>query len=280
MRRYLYALPYYGGKASRSLRGLGAWITDLLPPVEKKQIYVEPCAGMLGVLLQRAPAPFEFASDVDDRLVTWWRVLRNQPNDLCMLIEHTPRARSEFAAALKVVRGSKEHADLEVAWAVTVLLWQGMTNGLNPRQTNESQWSRPHKHRSRPSSERLMMVHERIKDVCIDNRAAADVLRWTADKPNTVIYVDPPYRTAVTSPYEHTEIGSETTDLLLAQTGRVAVSGYSSEWDHLGWWRHEIRLKTGAAALTSSRGDSAIRTEVLWTNYPPDSHRGQRELPL
>ena len=277
--RYLYALPYYGGKSSRSLRGLGAWIVNLLPPVAKKQIYVEPFAGMLGVLLQRQPAPFEFVSDIDDRLVTWWRVLRSQPADLCDLIERTPRARSEFSAALSIARASSEHSDLEVAWAVTVLLWQGMTNGINPKQTSDAQWSRPHKHRARPSSERLMAVCARIKDVCIDNRPAEDVLRWTADKPNVVAYLDPPYQTAVTSPYEFSEVGSGLTDLLLAQQGRIAISGYGDEWDHLGWNRHEMRLKTGAAALASKRDEDAWRTEVLWGNYAP-RRLTQMEMPL
>ena len=160
-----------------------------------------------------------------------------------------------------------------MAWAVTVLLWQGIANGLSAKNTNAGQWSRPHKFRAWPSSERLVAVHERIKDVCIDNRPADDVLRWTADKPKAVVYFDPPYRSVFTAPYEHTELSDDIDGILLAQQGRVAISGYDTEWD-----RHEMHLRAGAAALNFHKTKSAWRTEVLWTNYQPEQRFVQKSL--
>ena len=55
------------------------------------------------------------------------------------------------------------------------------------------------------------------------------------------------------------------TEALLAQRGRVAVSGYGDEWDHLGWQRHE---RTGH--MRDHRpGSYTVRTEVVWTSYDP-----------
>ena len=51
------ALPWVGNK---SVRGLGEWIVSLLPPAYgEPQAYVEPFAGMLGVLLARLWTNYE-----------------------------------------------------------------------------------------------------------------------------------------------------------------------------------------------------------------------------
>lgn len=70
-------LPYLGGKSIRANSGLGAWIVSLLPPPSSGQTYIEPFAGMLGVLLQRTPAGTEIVSDADGRIIAFWRELRD-----------------------------------------------------------------------------------------------------------------------------------------------------------------------------------------------------------
>ena len=61
------------------------------------------------------------------------------------------------------------------------------------------------------------------------------------------------------------------TEALKACTGFVAVSGYPGEWDELDWWRHERVVKNTLNAGSYVED----RTEVLWTNQPPE---GQRRL--
>ena len=55
-----------------------------------------------------------------------------------------------------------------------------------------------------------------------------------------MIYADPPYPTAAAAHlYARTVDFDRLAETLLAQQGKVAVSGYGDEWDSLGWERHE-----------------------------------------
>ena len=64
----LAAMLYAGTKSGRSALGLGHWIAGQLPQSEQ-QTYVEPFAGMLGVLLARPRSQLEIVNDLDERVV-------------------------------------------------------------------------------------------------------------------------------------------------------------------------------------------------------------------
>lgn len=77
--------PYFGGKMTIAPR-----IVDLLPP---HQHYIEPFAGSMSVLLAKPPVKFETVNDLDGRLITFWRVLREQPAELIRRCALTPHSR-------------------------------------------------------------------------------------------------------------------------------------------------------------------------------------------
>ena len=52
--------------------------------------------------------------------------------------------------------------------------------------------------------------------------------------------------------------------MLKAQRGKVAVSGYPGEWDHLDWQQTE---REALAFGNGHAGEVESRTKVLWTNY-------------
>lgn len=257
----LRALPYYGGKSAA--HKTGPWIANLLPDPDPHQYYVETHCGMLGVLLQRRPAGTEMVNDQDGRLVTWWKVLRDDTDSLLDKLERTPAARSEFDTAKTVCDSPSAYSDLEVARAVTILLCQSIQRGLN---TGAAAWTRHHDASHHANLDTLAAVAARIRPVLIENRTAARILEWTADKPQCVIYVDPPYEGADTRAYE-TGDTADLSEILAAQPGRVAVSGYGDTWDHLDWQRQELTTLRHFSVNAHSRTE---RTEVLWTNYQPD----------
>ena len=273
----LKAIPYWGGKSRTDLT---RWIVGMLPPVVANQSYCEPCAGMLGVLLNRPKATGELVFDANDSLVTWWRVVRDHPDELARRLRYTPRARREFEAAMGVLFGDRAAVSaMDVAWAVSVVLCGSMVPTVgNPR----AKWYPSYGFggvRIGKLAQRIEAVADRIRDVQLDTQPAeytlAKLANSVGDDPK-VIYVDPPYYSAACGAYgegmDSIDVG-EWTELLQAQPHQVAISGYASEWDHLGWVRRERTVKK---AIANSK-DKHVRTEVLWTNYEPPAPRDPEE---
>ena len=77
----LYGLRYYGGKSEkfRNGNGAGPWIAKMLP---YRRMYVEPFAGMLGVLLQREKSRIELVNDRDGMISAFWECIRDYPDKL------------------------------------------------------------------------------------------------------------------------------------------------------------------------------------------------------
>src|SRR5574343_303278 len=81
------ALRYFGGKFR-----LAPWIISQFPP---HTVYVEPFGGGGSVLLRKLPAYHEVYNDLDGDVVNFFRVLREQPDELLRAIDLTPYSREE-----------------------------------------------------------------------------------------------------------------------------------------------------------------------------------------
>jgi hypothetical protein len=83
-------LVYFGGKQTLAPR-----IAELLPD---HLHYVEPYCGSLAVLLAKRPSRMETVNDLNQELVTFWRVLRERLADLEVVCSLTPHSRAEYEA--------------------------------------------------------------------------------------------------------------------------------------------------------------------------------------
>ena len=258
----LVAMPYYGGKA----RYLSKWILSHLP-TDTSGIYVEPFAGMLGVLLNRPIAQLEMVNDTDERIVNWWRVVRNHPAELERLLHCTPWSRTEFADAV-----IPSDDPIENARRFTVLVSQNLMRGSNAgcggwgvgwRRT----FLRGGATLPNPSgliADKIEQIAARIYNVQIENCCGIELLERTSQNAEAVVYADPPYYTAITSPYRDATIDIERmTEVLLKHRGRVAISGYGDEWAHLDW-----RCETYNILHSAPKYAASARVEKLWMNYP------------
>jgi DNA adenine methylase len=258
---------YFGGKTMLAQR-----IVDLLPP---HQHYVEPYCGSLAVLLAKRPARMETVNDLDHELVTWWRVLRDRPEELARVCALTPHSRAEYVAA----RERAVEDELEVARRVWVLLSQGRGLTLRPGKTG---W----KHYVYPSGsgigmpgyleayvERIAAAADRLSMVSLECMPALDLIRKYGQQPDVLLYVDPPYLGTTRDHrnnyrYEMKDEGDhrDLAEALHACKAAVVLSGYASDlYDrelYAGWARHTMPAFTG-----NSSGDRT-RTEVLWSNRP------------
>jgi len=93
MARKKIAFGWYGGKYSHL-----EWLLPLLPQAHH---YCEPFGGSAAVLLNRQPAPVETYNDLDGEVVNFFRVLREQKDELLYAIGMTPFSRAEFGQAIE-----------------------------------------------------------------------------------------------------------------------------------------------------------------------------------
>jgi hypothetical protein len=165
---------YYGGKAR-----LAPWIASLLPP---HRIYVEPFAGSAAVLFAKKPAVHEVINDVNGDIVTFFRMLRDHPEDLARACSLTPYARDEFAAA----ELDCPLSDLERArrW------WVVVNQGFNKSGRARNGWSSSVECQNGEAKTvqnriaHLTAVAHRLGSVTIDNRDAVDIIAMYG-KPKT-----------------------------------------------------------------------------------------------
>lgn len=256
-------VPYFGSK-----RRTAPWIASLLPAHEH---YVEPYCGGLSVLLTKAPSKLETVSDLDGQLMTFWRVLREQPDALARACALTPHSRAEHDAAYQDAPGD----DLETARRVWVRLTQGRGGTL--RKTGWRQYVNPAgTATSLPGCldgyvDRLAAAAERLHAVSLESLPALELIGRYGRHAGVLLYVDPPYlgstrsfanyRHEMRTEGEHRELAAALSECAAA----VVLSGYHSPlYDDLyaGWHRLET-----AARADNATGDRA-RTEVLWANRP------------
>ena len=259
----LSAIPYFGGKAPRGPRKTGDWILGLLPPVEPGQCYIEPFAGMLGILLNRPPARIEIVNDLSDAIVTWWLAVRDYPSELVAALDATPHARVEFERAV----ASWDDVDagiVERARRITVVLAQCMHHSMSAGSADwmvSSVRQAPHLWRL---AERIPALSQRLSHVTIECRDAVNIIQRFAAKPHVVMYLDPPYQ-GKDGRYDlgPLDVGA-LTDVLRSAEARILISGYAEDWDHLGWERAD---RASFSSLDRSGDSDTTRREFAWSNY-------------
>lgn len=257
---------YAGAKVTLASR-----IAALFPPHGH---YVEPFCGSLAVLLAKPPSDMETVNDLDGALMSFWRVLRDRPEELARACMLTPHSLVEFRDAEDV---DSTADDLERARRLWVRLTQGRAGRL--KQTG---W----RHYVDPAGSthgmpdyltgyvnRMAAAAERLHRVSLECRPALEVIAWYGRSPGVLLYVDPPYldSTRASNAYRH-EMGADAEHRDLAAALRsceasVVLSGYPSDLYDLelypDWHRAEFASGTGQNAETW-----ANRTEVIWSNRP------------
>lgn len=264
--RYMICFGWYGGKFSH----LG-WLLPLLP---KTHHYCEPFGGSAAVLINRDSSPVETYNDIDGEIVNFFRVLREQKEELIEAIGLTPFSREEFFEALDV--DGKNLSSLERARRFFIRARQVRT-GLaqtaslgrwaNCRNTSRagmagavSRWL--------GSVEVLPEIANRLLRVQIENRPALELIELY-DSKETLFYCDPPYpheSRCDSKAYSYEMNDSDhfkLANVLNNIKGKAAVSGYRCElMDKLykGWRCVEATTK-------NCHSSKKPRTEALWMNY-------------
>lgn len=254
-------VPYFGSK-----QRIADWIVSLLPDHGH---YVEPFAGGLSVLLAKPRSAMETVNDLDGELMTFWRVLRDRPDELLRACMLTPHGRAELAATW-----DPTDDELELSRRIWSRLAQGRSGTL--RNTGWRHYIDPAgSSTSMPGyleayADRLASAAERLHGVSLEALPALEVIARYGARPNVLLYVDPPYlgttrgwgnnyRCEMKTDAEHRALAAALADC----QAQVVLSGYDSPlYLELfnGWHRYEVQTMTGNAKTAKDR------TEVLWSN--------------
>ena len=265
----LTAFPYYGGKSIH--------LNWLLPRLPMTQIYVEPFGGSAAVLLNRDKSKAEIYNDLSGTVVNFFRVLRDQREELIEKISLTLYSREELEAATRFIERGREYLERwPVEWARCFFVtarqtymagrdgW--VTAGMNSEKVR-AWWS---------GIASLDRVYERFKGVQIECCDAMNLIK-RFDKPEALMYQDPPYLLSTrvdTDSYDFEMTEEQHTELAefnLQSKAKIAISGYESVlytelYEDNGWYRTDWDTRIGSDAHSH-------RTESLWSNYNPDAVR-------
>ncbi|MGG9998664.1 DNA adenine methylase [Pseudovibrio ascidiaceicola] len=176
--------PYLGGKSQ-----LAKTIVGKIQQIEHAT-FVDVFFGMGGVFFRRVSVPkLEVINDINNELVTLFRVLRNHPEVFLKELAAFPPSRIEYDQLRKV--DTAHMTDLQRA--VRYYYLQRLTFGGNPK--HQSFAVAPNfaaKLNWKKASEHLTAASERLAGVVIENMDWREVLS-RYDSAETLFYLDPPY---------------------------------------------------------------------------------------
>jgi DNA adenine methylase len=260
-------LRWTGGKWN-----LAPWIISHFP---LHGCYVEPFCGSAAILFRKQPSDTEVVNDLNEEILNFFDILRNQSDDLVKAIDLTPYSRAELKRSKSI---DSNLSPLERARRFYVRVQQSFVSGGGDRksawrfQINDqsliNRWNK---------TSHLWECAYRLKHVQLEcDTAAAIIDRF--DHENTLYYVDPPYlhstRTAKNdyqfemTDNEHVALAAQ----LNAVKGMVVLSGYNSPLycDLYQGWR--------CVSMETDTVQKSKRIESLWISPKAQSRKFQREM--
>lgn len=252
------AVLKYPGAKNR----LASWICEYIP---KHEVYLEPFAGSLAVLFNKERSHIETVNDLDEEVVNFFRVLRDQKKELEQAIYLTPFSRKEYINAYEQADKSVERArrfavKCSMGFGCGNLYRNGFKSGQQTHSPNPARaWA------ELPLT--LELAAERLKGVQIECLPAVELIK-RYDTEDVFIYADPPYLhgTRKNYLYRHEMKDSdheELLEVLKKHPGKVLLSGYDNDLynDVLTGWNK---------AQKDTRAECGLkRTETMWMNYNP-----------
>lgn len=260
-------ITYYGGK-----KMMANQIVSIFP---EHRVYCEPFFGGGAVFFTKQPSYLEVINDKNDRLITFYLQLQNNPDKLIQAIKNTPHSESLSKLAREIYNKRIEYDDLGMAWAV----WM-MTNG-NFTGSPHGGW----KWCNGPSGSHtgIVLAHKknrlsrqlfkRIEHAQISSRDALRVID-DRDTPVTLYFLDPPYPGADQKHYAGYSF-RDLEQLLIRLTtikGKFILTNYPSQMlryycAKYGWEARPYISRAMMFAVDGENNNKQKKTELIVTNF-------------
>lgn len=252
--------PYPGGKSY-----LAPWIIEHFPPHKG---YVEVFGGGAAVLLTKEPSHTEVYNDLDDDLVQFFTVLREQEDELIEWLDQVPYAREQHQRFKEdFYSGERPDDPIERAGRFFYLRYSQYASKYRTPSGFAGAHQRNKARKLRNASEKLHKFAERFRDVQIEKLDFEELIT-RYDSEETFFYCDPPYMDEGDDLYRHGEFEHERlVDVLVETEGNWAVS-YQRLPERL---KDYVVVEKGRSQFMNKQHDNDSRsneaTERLVMNY-------------
>jgi DNA adenine methylase len=237
--------------------------------------YVEPFAGAAWVLFAKPPSDVEIINDIDQELTTFFRVVKERPEELIHSFDLELVSRAEFTRLANV--DTSKLNEIQRAHRFYYLIMAGWGGELNYPRFQTSTTDGGHGNRLigalKTLRQRLEPIHNRLRTVIIEN------LSWEQcidryDRENCVMYVDPPYPGNGCNYFHNMRDWDDHERLaqrLKRSKCRWIVSSYDKEEIRTLFAGTFISVVRSASGMSIKKHDNTrvLNKEILISNFDP-----------
>ena len=264
----LNSFPYYGSKFPH--------LDFILPNLPTTKMFIDVFGGSASVILNKKQTNHNIYNDLDSKVCTFFRQLRDNSDELIRLLKLTLYSREEFEKTFD----DGKFNELEIARKFFVQNTMGWEN--SPKKYN-GPWKAPNINKKNnglcylDKVDNLELLIEKLKTIVIENVSAIETIK-RYDNKETLFYIDPPilmsekldkdqiYDFEMTS-QEHINL----IKLLKNIEGKAVISGYDSKlYNDLDDW-FKIKNKFTQIPINRQLGISKNKIETLWLNFDPET---------
>ncbi|SDG71244.1 DNA adenine methylase [Dyadobacter soli] len=256
-------ITYYGGKQNM--------VRHILPLIPEHHTYIEPFFGGGAIFFAKHPSPAEVVNDINNRLVTFYKVLKYDFEEIQRLVDETFHSRAQHKESEQVYESQKDEISdpVHCAWSVWVQTNMSFSStiggGFGYDRRGKSAY------RTYNKKNRFTEAYtERLKKVTIESYDVLKVIR-AYDAPDAFFYLDPPYVSADQGHYAgySTEDFRALLDACAGMQGKFLLSSYPEdvlmEYREKHGWKVQDHVKT--LAVDGRRKANRTKVECLTWNY-------------
>jgi DNA adenine methylase len=253
-------------------------VAKILPLFPEHEIYVEPFGGGASLLFAKEPSKVEVYNDLDNGLITLFRVLRD-PEKFKRFYHYcifTPYSREEWRSS-RTWEECKDEVEKAYRWFILVRMsFAGLRSSWGRTVTTSSRGMAETASSWLSIVEMIPNIHRRLIRVQIEQKDFRQILK-DYDTSETFFYCDPPYipETRKEGCYTHEMTMAdheELVDILLGLQGKAILSGYAHSiykpLEEAGWERKDYQTRCTVNGNTRTSRyipkEQMQRVESVW----------------
>jgi DNA adenine methylase len=256
-------ITYYGGKQNM--------IRHIVPKIPDHHTYIEPFFGGGAVFFAKPPSKAEVVNDINHRLITFYKVLKYDFDEIERLVDETFHSRAQHADSDKVYKSQADDVTDPVACAWGV--WSQANFSFSSMIGAGFGYDKFGKCALRLFNKKNKFTQaykERFRNVTIECYDVLKVIK-AYDSPDAFFYLDPPYVSSDQGHYDGYTLQDfrNLLDACANLKGKFLLSSYPEElllqYRQQHQWKSEDREKV--LAVDGRRKGRKVKVECLTWNF-------------